>query len=158
MSLSLIDINSLSGDQLRSSILIPFTTYNISAGTPFRQRMGCSFTQQTPAQFWRHADHFLWHTPSTDYSEWGRALHTERIQGHGFVALRLLNHIVLVSSTPPLSTSDGPVISHFFPLLWWMRCQAQDVFWSLQPRLLKLRLNSTVAKMTLSVIHTFPYS
>ncbi len=62
-------------------------------------------------------------------------------QGHSLVELRLLNHIVLVSSTYPLLTSDGPVISYFFPVLWWMRCQAQDVFWSLHPGLGKAKVS-----------------
>lgn len=54
----------------------------------------------------------------------------------------------------PLLTSDGPVISYFCPILWWMRCQAQDVFWSLHPGLLKLMLQSDVCRND-SVSHPY---
>lgn len=73
----LMDINSLLGDELRSGILIPFTSHTISAGMPFRwENRGCGFTRLAPC-----SDHFLWHTLSarSDYSEWLGALHTERI-------------------------------------------------------------------------------
>lgn len=68
-------------------------------------------------------------------------LHTEKSRDTDS-HFRLLNHISLVFPIHRLSASEGPVISYFLPVLWWMRCQAQDVFWSLHPGLVKLRLQS----------------
>lgn len=57
--------------------------------------MGFISFQQTPSS----VDHFHCPTPNihTDQSMWSEALHTKRILGQGFVELRLLNHIGLVS-------------------------------------------------------------
>lgn len=91
----------------------------------------------------------LTHTSTrTDYSERRGALHTERIQ------CRRLCSIPSAEPYCACPPPTGPVISRFSPSLWWMRCQGQDVFWSLHPRLLKPRRQSSGNKKWLSVIHT----